>query len=606
MSNLIGVSIGRYHILEQLGQGGMATVYKAYDTNLERDVAVKFIRSDQFGSAHLEMMLKRFEREAKSLAKLSHPNILKVLDYGEHENSPFLVMEYLPGGTLKERLGKPTPWQEAVRLLIPIAQALEYAHDHNLIHRDIKPANILLTEKGQPMLTDFGIAKILESEDTGGLTGTGVGIGTPEYMAPEQWAGQATKQSDIYSLGVVLYELVTGRKPYAADTPVAVLLKQANDPLPRPTQYTPDLPEAVERILIKALAKNTEDRYPSAAEFTDALEQLVYQSGMSLSSSQPAVVTPPAPWQESIVKPQDRTVDEIHTGPVAIPQDRTVDEVHTASVAKPQDRTVDAIHTASVAVPQNRTVDETPRVPAVKPVQSPGRKKSGWVWGIGAIGVICLLIAGISAVLWGSNMSIPKVTETRAPTTSIPAFTSTATAQSENSIATFIAQTFEARQPTATVAIEPTTAPPTAQSTPIPFTPSQWNGKFRWFGSLNPVTFIIQEVNGSSFTGAMYWTFSTCRVTERTQGDIYYDITTAPEQNRWALHPDFQSGDKSGTWLRWTQNESIGATRCYLTISGDWWYAHIKNGHMIGIHFTNSTNTVPDKDATFDFTLTSQ
>jgi hypothetical protein len=197
----------------------------------------------------------------------------------------------------------------------------------------------------------------------------------------------------------------------------------------------------------------------------------------------------------------------------------------------------------------------------------------------------------------------PASTPTSAPPTTAPN-TVTATAQVQDQLGTFVAQTVEA-QPTSTEAAAPTAVPPTAQATPIPFTPSQWNGKFRWFGSLNPVSFIIQKVNGSSFTGAMYWTFSICRVTERTEGDIIYDITTATEQNRWALHPDFQSGDKSGTWLRWTQNESIGATRCYLTISGDWWYAHIKNGHMTGIHFTNSTNTVPDKDATFDFTLVS-
>jgi hypothetical protein len=163
--------------------------------------------------------------------------------------------------------------------------------------------------------------------------------------------------------------------------------------------------------------------------------------------------------------------------------------------------------------------------------------------------------------------------------------------------------------PTYTVEAPPLvqpTIPPTAQATPFPLAQTQWNGTFRWFGSLNPVSFIIQKVNGSSFTGAMYWTFDICKVTERTEGDIIYDITTATEQNRWALHPDFQSGDKVGTWLRWTQNESIGATKCYLTISGDWWYAHISsNGHMTGIHFTNSTNTVPDADATFDFTKVS-
>jgi len=183
----------------------------------------------------------------------------------------------------------------------------------------------------------------------------------------------------------------------------------------------------------------------------------------------------------------------------------------------------------------------------------------------------------------------PQTVTTRTPTLTSPTLASLST---QSPLPTFTPY------PTAVVAV-----PPTAQATPIPFTPSQWNGKFRWFGSLNPVTFVIQEVNGSSFTGAMYWTFTQCRITERVEGEIYQDITTAPEQNRWALHPDFQSGDKSGTWLRWTQNESIGATRCYLTISGDWWYAHIgSNGHMTGIHFTNSTNTEPDTGATFDFT----
>lgn len=144
-----------------------------------------------------------------------------MIDYGEHQGSPYLVMEYMPGGTLKQKLGKSIPWQNAVKLLIPIAEALEYAHEQKIIHRDIKPSNILLMQKGQPMLTDFGIAKLLETEETFTLTSTGVGVGTPEYMVPEQWAGQTIPQSDIYSLGFVLYEMVTGRKPYIADTPAA-------------------------------------------------------------------------------------------------------------------------------------------------------------------------------------------------------------------------------------------------------------------------------------------------------------------------------------------------------------------------------------------------
>ena len=279
MSDIIGQSLGRYHILEQLGEGGMATVYKAYDMRLERDVAIKIIRRAAFPAEQLERFLKRFDREAKALARLTHPNIVSVIDYGDFEGAPFLVMTYLSGGTLKPQMGKSMPWQEAVKLLLPIAGALNYAHSQNIIHRDIKPSNILLTQGGQPMLTDFGIAKIMESEETFTLTGTGVGVGTPGYMSPEQWIGQAGPQSDIYSLGVVLYELVTGRKPFTADTPAAIMLKQANDPLPHPRQFAPDLPEGVEKVLFKALAKRPEDRYQSMSNFAAALEQLT--SGQS-------------------------------------------------------------------------------------------------------------------------------------------------------------------------------------------------------------------------------------------------------------------------------------------------------------------------------------
>ena len=165
-----GTDIGRYHILEQLGEGGMAVVYKAYDTRLESEVAIKFIRVGDFPANALPRILKRFQIEAKKMAQLQHPNIVKVMDYGEFEDVPYLVMEYLPGGTLKEKLGHPFPYQDAVKLLLPIADALGYAHSKGLIHRDIKPSNILITESGQPMLTDFGVAKVLESDETLDLT----------------------------------------------------------------------------------------------------------------------------------------------------------------------------------------------------------------------------------------------------------------------------------------------------------------------------------------------------------------------------------------------------------------------------------------------------
>ena len=275
MADLSGQYLGRYYLTERLGEGGMAVVYKAYDTRLERDVAVKIIRSGAFPMEALDEISKRFEREAKSLAKLSHSNIVKVHDYGEHEGAPYLVMEYLPGGTLKKVLGKPLPWQAALQLLLPVARSVAYAHQRGILHRDIKPANILITENGDPMLSDFGIAKLFEGEQTTHLTGTGMVIGTPEYMAPEQWTGQPTVQSDLYSLGVVLYEMVAGRKPYMADTPASILLKQATEPLPPPRQFVAGLPEAIEHLLIKALAREPRDRFADVNALIQAMETLL-------------------------------------------------------------------------------------------------------------------------------------------------------------------------------------------------------------------------------------------------------------------------------------------------------------------------------------------
>ena len=274
MSDFTGQSLGRYHILEKLGEGGMAVVYKAYDTHLECEVAVKVIRLDNLPRNAEERTIKRFEREAKEVAKLSHPNIVRVTDYGEHNGIPFLVMPYLHGGTLKQILGKPIPWKQAISLIEPISRALDYAHKHKMIHRDVKPSNILITDSGDVMLTDFGIVKILDVEEGNTLTGTGVGLGTPEYMAPEQWIGQFSPAVDQYALGVVFYELVTGHKPYSADTPAAVLLKQANEPLPRPVSFVLDLPESVERFIFKVLAKRPEDRYRDMEEFSLALKNL--------------------------------------------------------------------------------------------------------------------------------------------------------------------------------------------------------------------------------------------------------------------------------------------------------------------------------------------
>lgn len=270
--HLVGAYIGRYHVLERLGVGGMAVVYKAYDTRLERYVALKLLRTERLDS---RKAAKRFEIEAKALAQLNHPNIVQVLDYGEYEGTPYLVMEYVPGRTLKRFLGKPMPWQQAARLLAPIAHALAYAHERKIVHRDIKPSNILIAEDGKPMLSDFGVAKMLEPDETLDLTGTQVGVGTPWYMSPEQGMGKPVDQrTDVYALGVVFYELVTGRKPYHADTPMAVVVQHINNPLPRPKKFVSSLPGHVEGVIFKALAKSPADRFQEMADFAATLDKL--------------------------------------------------------------------------------------------------------------------------------------------------------------------------------------------------------------------------------------------------------------------------------------------------------------------------------------------
>ena len=269
---MIGKELGRYLIVEALGEGGMAAVYKAYDRRLNREVAVKVILR---GYEHREMFMRRFEREAKSVAKLTHPNIVRVIDYSAEDEIPYLVMEFIPGGTLKEKMGSPIPWQKAAKMLAPVARALDYAHKESIIHRDIKPANILVTKSGDLMLSDFGIAKSLDVDNQSQLTGTGVGIGTPAYMAPEQGLGKnVDHRADVYSLGVVFYEMVTGRPPYQADTPMAVMIKHINDPLPRPQKYIADIPDEVEQAIFKALSKDPDHRFQTMSEFAEALEEL--------------------------------------------------------------------------------------------------------------------------------------------------------------------------------------------------------------------------------------------------------------------------------------------------------------------------------------------
>lgn len=282
-------TIGRYEILGERGRGGMAIVYKAHDPKLDRVVAIKLIQANAFAANIFGHIRARFEREARALARLDHPNIVKVLDYGEHEEAPYLVMEYLEGATLKD-VKKPLRVETAVRLIRPIAEALAYVHSEGLLHRDVKPSNIIITKHEKVMLTDFGIAKWLEEdEDQKGLTGTGVGVGTPEYMAPEQGLGKKTDgRADEYSLSIVFYELITGRKPFTGDTPLEILMRQASEPVPDPREFNPELSESVKRFMDRALAKKPEDRYAEMKDYLRDLDGLRLQ-GLALRAQRAAL-----------------------------------------------------------------------------------------------------------------------------------------------------------------------------------------------------------------------------------------------------------------------------------------------------------------------------
>jgi serine/threonine-protein kinase len=264
VSDLAGATLGRYQVIARLGRGGMADVYKGFQPSLDRYVAIKVLHPSMVEE---EEFVRRFQREAKNVARLRHPNIIQVFDYDNQGDTYYMVMEFLDGPTLKaaleevHRRREEMPLQVALRIVADVGAALAYAHEMGVVHRDVKPANIMLDRAGRVILTDFGVAKMLTGTK---VTVTGSVLGTPAYMSPEQGMGEpGDSRSDIYSLGVVLYELVTGRLPYDADTPLAVLLKHAHDPLPLPRTVNPALPEEIERIILRALAKDPADRYPT-------------------------------------------------------------------------------------------------------------------------------------------------------------------------------------------------------------------------------------------------------------------------------------------------------------------------------------------------------
>lgn len=356
-------TIARYEIRSELGKGGMAAVYLAYDPNFRRNVAVKLI------SVNLQenpVFRERFEREARLIAQVEHPAIVPVYDFGEEGDQLYLVMRYMAGGTLTEKIkqGKST-LEYAVRILSQIAPALDAVHAQGVVHRDLKPGNILLDNFGNPAISDFGIAFLTAA--TTDLTGNAV-IGTPSYMSPEQVRSEADLdgRSDVYALGVILFEMLTGHGPFNATTPLSAALKHLTDPIPPIRSFRPDMPMEVEYILYKAMAKERDARYASASEFALELEEVVkkYKDGNFSSRS-----TEQLPLGQDAATEVEVGYTVVEAPPPSPPQ--SAPSISKEQVSKPQ-------------MPQpKRSAIGTPQI----------------ILGVGVIGVLLLFVCGSIGLL---------------------------------------------------------------------------------------------------------------------------------------------------------------------------------------------------------------
>ena len=353
---LEGQTLGKYRVLESLGRGGMAQVYRGYHPQLDRQVAIKVLRADLIEQ---DEFLERFRREAHAVSGLRHTNIVQVFDFDIQDDLYFMVMELLEGDTLRSRMNEyrlkkeRMPLDEIAHILVDTLNGLEYAHSEGIIHRDIKPPNIMLTKKGQAVLTDFGIAQILGSTR---VTVSGAMMGTLNYMAPEQGLeNRCDARSDIYSLGIVLYEMLTGYPPFDADTPLAILMKHLNDPLPLPSKLDPSLPPDFEQIVLKALAKDPADRYQSATEMLSAIQNM----RQSLSGEIRAMVSPPEGYAPQVVFSGDSRQQIAYRRVVSDDTDPDIQLV--ASDGKEPSLTA-ASHQGSVAMRLNHLIENPPSV----------------------------------------------------------------------------------------------------------------------------------------------------------------------------------------------------------------------------------------------------
>jgi serine/threonine-protein kinase len=378
--------IGRYQIKTELGRGGMSTVYLAHDPQFDRDVAIK-VQPREF--LHDPTFLERFSQEAQVIARLEHRNILPVYDFGEADGLPYIVMRYMPHGSLRDRLenasGNDLPLPEIIKLTKQIAEALDFAHDHNVIHRDLKPDNVLIDEAGNAYLSDFGIAKVIETSMT--FSGTLV-MDTPSYMAPEQvTGGKPSARTDVYALGAMLFELLVGHPPFEADDALALAYLHVNEPVPQLISSRPDLPAGMQAVIEKAMAKDPDRRF---------------RSGSKLANHLIAVVEGKADLVEDEEKPStyqamDATMVDI---PPPIHPQQEIDATMDASVTKVEETPI--IPTKEPQAPPQDSHVDGPRLPPQQyqppaPSPTPEAKPRKRGWGCWLVGVI-LLFAGLGGL----------------------------------------------------------------------------------------------------------------------------------------------------------------------------------------------------------------
>lgn len=461
MADLVGRTLGQYEILEEIGRGGMANVYRAVQPSIGREVAVKILPTHFLQD---QTFLERFNREVQVIARLQHPHILPVYDYGEQEGRPYIVMAYLTGGSLADHIQQADngmPLDEVVRLVSQIAEGLDFAHKEGIIHRDFKPRNVLLDRNGNAYLSDFGIAKV--TEITAQLTGTGI-VGTPAYMAPEMaQPGGVSPLVDIYALGVTIYQMLTGLLPYEADTPLGVLMAHASRPIPDVRESRPDLPVYVQMVVGRAMAKDSMARYSTAGELAKDLRAAV------TAKAPPSPVVPPTEPHPTVPDtlpatprpPELRTVQQapvMPTQPDLTPPPAQVQPASPPYSAAPPAGVPPQQYAPSPAYPQ-------PGYPTAPPARRRGI--SAWVWILAGLFVIaCLGMAG-AVVLFAPEYLpfeiafLATETETPRPTaTELP--TSTPTSKVEPTSTEAPPPTLE---PTATVIPTDTPVP---TDTPIP------------------------------------------------------------------------------------------------------------------------------------------